>query len=214
MTAACPRLTTAAGAALLLAGCNVTTVETKVEAPTAMSGTLYVGAPARSRPLPYNPRWVSECQTDRFRDAEVCAVALTFDDAREGVYGSLLSWDGRSWWIVSYPHPTSFRLRVDQHSAVASGCPGDVGHCRVPPASGGATLMEQIRGGRKIALQVLTAQGGIDRDFPSVGFRDALAEARALSGPAAPGPAALPRRPASPTRAAPAATAASGAPSG
>ena len=192
MIAAFTRSMTAAGAALLLAGCNVTTVENKVEAPAAMSGTLYVGAPVRSHPLPYNPRWISECQLDRFHDRQVCAVALRFDDAREGVHGSLVSLDGRIWYIASYPRPTSFRLRVDQHPEVASGCPGDVGYCRVPPASGNATLLEQIRGGRKIALQVLTAEGGIDRDFPSIGFQDALKEARALTGPERPDPAVKP----------------------
>ena len=214
MIATCIRLMIAAGAALLLVGCNVTTVETKVEAPTAMSGTLYVGAPVRPRPLPYNPPWISECHTDRFQDRQVCAVALRFDDAREGVFGSLVSLDGRVWYVASYPFPTSFRLRVDQHPVIASGCPGAVGHCRVPPAPGNTTLLEQIRNGRKIALQVLTTEGGIDRDFPIIGFQNALAEARAMTPPAASGPdpvVASGRPAARPTRTAPAS---SGAPSG
>ena len=118
-----------------------------------------------------------------------------------------MSLDGRVWYIASYPHPTSFRLRVDQHPVIASRCPSDVGYCRVPPTSGNASLLEQIRSGRKIALQVLTAEGGIDRDFPIIGFQNALAEARAMTSPAAsgPDPVVSSRRPASrPTRTAPA----------
>lgn len=183
MIAAFARSMTVAGVALLLAGCNITTVENKVEAPTAMSGTLYVGAPVRPRPLSYNLPWASVCHTDRFQDRQVCAVALTFDDPRVRVSGSLLSLDGRSWDIVTYPPPRSFRLRVDQHPMIASECPSDIGHCRVPPASGNTTLTEQIRSGRKIALQILTVEGGIDRDFPSIGFQAALKEVRALTGP-------------------------------
>ncbi len=195
MIAAFTRSMTVAGVALLLAGCNVTTVENKVEAPTAMSGTLYVGAPARSRPLPPPARWASECSPSRFQDSPVCAVSVRFFDVQADVWGSLVSLDeGRSWWIIGDPYPTSFQLRVDRHPVIAARCHGNVGYCRVPPAPGGTALTEQLKGGRKLALQVVTNGGEFDQDFSILGFREALAEVRATGGIARPDPAVKPAK--------------------
>lgn len=180
MLAACIRATVAAGTALLLAGCAVATVET---VPAPVSGPLNVAAPAQSRPSPSKSRWLSECFPYRFQGKPFCALSIPFEDARGSVTGTLTSLDGgRNWLILSGPRTTGFQLRVDQHPALKARCNSRVSYCRVPKTSGDLTLTEQLRDGRGIALQVLTAQGELNQDLPNVGFPDALQEVRVLIG--------------------------------
>ena len=211
MIAACTRAMIAAGTTLLLAGCAVATVET---APGPISGTLYVAAPARSHAPLFQSPWASQCFADRFQDRPMCGLSMSFADEGSGVAGALTTLDGgQSWFVLSEPHPTSFKLRVDQHPALEAHCDGRVRYCRVPSTAGDVTLTEQFRNGRGFALQVLTIQGEFDRDLPNVGFPDALARVRLMLAKIAPGsaPAAPARHPASRSRTAPAS---SGAPAG